>query len=130
MPVPEDPGRLKTIIETDVRSAFGDAFTELEIDVPEPFTDRLPIGTGPATAVPWRLVGRHTGTFQDVRATGFPVEVTGATFLLDAPGGPQFVRFVDWHTLYRQLGLLMVCRRPQTPETADADDADQPVILL
>jgi hypothetical protein len=129
MPVPDDPGDLEEIIEADVRRAFGDAFTDLEVEVPEPFAGRLPIGTGPATAVPWRLVGRHTGTFQDVRATGFPVEVTGATFLLDEPGGLRFVRFVDWHTLYRQLGLLMVCRRPQTLETADADDADQPVIL-
>ena len=129
MPIPENLDDLKGKIEGDVRSAFQDAFTDIEIDVPEPFTDRLPIGTGPATAVPWRLVGRHVDTFHDVRATGFSVEVTGATFLLDEPGGLQFVRFVDWHTLYRQLGLLMVCRRPQTRETADADDADQPVLL-
>ena len=129
MPLPEGTRDLQEIIEADVRNAFGGAFSEIEIDVPEPFKDRLPIGTGPATAVPWRLVGRHTGTFQDVRPTGFPVEVTGATFLLDDPGGIRFVRFVDWHTLYRQLGLLMVCRRPQTPGTADFDDADQPVIL-
>ena len=126
MPIPENLDDLKTTVADDVRGAFNDAFTDIEIDVPEPFTDRLPIGTGPATAVPWRLVGRHVGTFHDVRATGFSVEVTGATFLLDEPGGLQFVRFVDWHTLYRQLGLLMVCRRPQTPETAEADDADRP----
>jgi hypothetical protein len=129
MPLPEGSRDLQKMIEADVRSAFGGAFSEIEIDVPEPFKDRLPIGTGPATAVPWRLVGFHTGTFQDVRATGFPVEFTGATFLLDDPDGVRFVRFVDWHTLYRQLGLLMVCRRPQTPGTAKADDADQPVIL-
>jgi hypothetical protein len=128
MSVPEDPGELREIIEADVRSAFGEAFSGIEIDTPEPFADLLPIGKGDATAIPWRLTGTHTGTFQDVRATGFPIEVTGATFLLDAPGQPTFVRFVDWHTLYRQLGLLMVCRRPQTPDTADADDADQPVI--
>jgi hypothetical protein len=129
MPLPEGSRDLQKMIEADVRSAFGSAFSDVEIDVPEPFKDRLPIGTGPATAVPWRLVGFHTGTFQDVRATGFPVEFTGATFLLDDPDGVRFVRFVDWHTLYRQLGLLMVCRRPQTPATAKADDADQPVIL-
>lgn len=41
--------------------------------------------------------------------------------------GLRFVRFVDWQTFYRQLGLLMVCRRPQTPDTVDADDADRPV---
>ena len=128
MPVPEDPGDLKQIIEDDLVNAFGSAFSDMEIDIPAPFDDLLPIGKGAATAVPWRVTGTHTGTFHDVRATGFPVEVTGATFLLDKAGGPTFVRFVDWHTLYRQLGLLMVCRRPQTPDTAGADDADQPAI--
>jgi hypothetical protein len=127
MPVPDDPAQLEELIGADVMSAFGKAFSNIEIDIPAPLADLLPIGTGDATAVPWRLTGIHTGTFQDVRATGFPIEVTGATFLLDAPGQPKFVRFVDWHTLYRQLGLLMVCRRPQTPGTFDADDADQPV---
>ena len=128
MPVTEDPGELERIIGDDLMSAFGSAFSNIEIDVPPPFNDLLPIGTGGATAVPWRITGTHTGEFHDVRATGFPIEVTGATFLVDTGGGERFIRFVDWHTLYRQLGLLMVCRRPQTPDTAGADDADQPAI--
>jgi hypothetical protein len=128
MTVTEDPEELRRTIEDDVMGAFRDAFSDLEVEVPEPFRDLLPIGTGDATAVPWRVTGTHTGTFHDVRPTGFPIEVTGATFLVATDDEQRFVRFVDWHTLYRQLGLLMVCRRPQTPDTADADDADQPAI--
>jgi hypothetical protein len=128
MTVTDDPGELRQIIEDDLMSAFGSAFSDIEIDIPAPFEDLLPIGSGDASAVPWRITGRHTDTFHDVRPTGFPIEVTGATFLVDSGGDTRFIRIVDWHTLYRQLGLLMVCRRPQTPDTADADDADQPAI--
>ncbi len=129
MPVPDDPDALFELIEADVRSAFGGAFPDGELDIPSPFADLLPIGSGDVTAVPWRWTGTHTGTFHEVRPTGLPVQITGTTFLVDAPGGHQFVRMVDWHTLYRQLGLLMVCRRPQTPGTVDADDADRPEIF-
>ncbi len=127
MPFPDNTDELIAMIEEDVRGAFEDAFRDGAFDIPEPFSDRLPIGGGDATAVPWRWRGHHTGTFHEVRPTGFLVEVTGATFLLDGPDGLRFVRFVDWQTFYRQLGLLMVCRRPQTPDTVDADDADRPV---
>jgi hypothetical protein len=57
------------------------------------------------------------------------VEFAGTTFITESEGGElRFHRIVDWISLYRQLGLMMVCRRPRAEGPGDIDGADVPVV--
>ena len=125
MPVPEDAVRL---VEDDVKAVFGEAFPDGRFLVPQPFRDLVPIGGDDVTVVPWTWQGTHTGDFREVRRTGLPVEFAGTTLITESDEGLRFHRIVDWLTLYRQLGLMMVCRRPRTEGTEDADDSDVAVV--
>jgi SnoaL-like polyketide cyclase len=125
MPVPDDAVQL---VENDVRAVFGEAFPDGRFAVPRPFTELVPIVGNDVAVVPWTWRGTHTGHFREVRRTGLPVEFAGTTLLIESEEGVRFHRIVDWLTLYRQLGLLMVCRRPRTEGTEDADDADVAVV--
>ncbi len=127
MPVSEEAVEL---VEADVRAAFGEAFPDGRFEVPRPFDELLPIGGDDVAVVPWSWRGTHTGDFREVRRTGLPVEFTGTTLITESEDGLRFHRVVDWLTLYRQLGLMMVCRRPRTVETEDADDADVPDVTV
>lgn len=124
MPLPESTDEIIEIIRTDVTDALEGAFPGT-FELVEELAGLLPIGQADATAVPWRWRGRHEDTFLDVRATGYPVDVTGCTILrTDERGDLVFHRLVDWQTLYRQLGLVMVCRRPRDPDIPDPDTID------
>lgn len=130
MPVPDDAVER---VEADVRALFGEAFPDPEspgeeFRVPPPFDQLVPIGGGDVAVVPWSWRGTHTGDFREVRRTGLPVEFSGTTFITESEEGLRFHRIVDWISLYRQLGLMMVCRRPRTEDTEDADDADVAVV--
>jgi SnoaL-like polyketide cyclase len=125
MPIGEEAVRL---VEEDVTAVFGEAFPDGTFDVPRPFEDRVPIVANDVAVVPWTWRGTHTGNFREVRRTGLPVEFAGTTFITESDEGLRFHRVVDWLTLYRQLGLMMVCRRPRTAGTEDADDADVAVV--
>jgi hypothetical protein len=125
MPVFETTDELITEITSDVEDTFGEAFPG-KFDIVEPFGRSLPIGDGDATAVPWVWHGTHTGVFADIRPTGFDVEITGVTLVRREGGQVVYHRIVDWHTLYRQMGFMMVCRRPRTPETDEVDTIDLP----
>lgn len=125
MPVFEDVDKLLEEVAGDVEAALGPAFPG-SFSVVEPFAPLLPIDNGVVTVVPWVWSGRHDGHFFEARATGNPVEVTGVTLVRSDDDDLFFHRIVDWHTLYRQIGFLMVCRRPRSPETEDADLIDIP----
>jgi hypothetical protein len=124
MPVPEDAVER---VEGDVRAVFGEAFPGT-FAVPEPFDGLVPIGGNDVAVVPWTWRGTHTGDFREVRRTGLPVEFAGTTFVTESDEGLRFHRIVDWISLYRQLGLMMVCRRPRPEGTEDVDDADVAVV--
>jgi SnoaL-like polyketide cyclase len=124
MQVREDAVRL---VREDVRAVFGDAFPGT-FGVPQAFDGLVPIVGDGVTVVPWTWRGTHTGDFREVRRTGLPVEFAGTTLLTETDEGVRFHRIVDWLTLYRQLGLMMVCRRPRTEGTEDADDSDVAVV--
>ena len=68
----------------------------------------------------------HIRVFADIRPTGFDVEITGVTMLRREGSNVVYYRIVDWHTLYRQMGFMMVCRRPRSPETEEIDRIDIP----
>jgi hypothetical protein len=121
MPVEEEAVRL---VESDVRAVFGDAFPDGTFEVARPFHDLVPIVDKGVAVVPWTWQGTHTGDFREVRRTGLRVEFAGTTLVTETDQGPRFHRMVDWLTLYRQLGLMMVCRRPRTEATEDVDDSD------
>jgi hypothetical protein len=125
MPVPED---VVDLVEADVRALFGEAFSEVRFEIPEPFEELVPIGSEEVAVVPWFWRGTHTGDFREVRRTGLPVEFAGTTIVTESGEGLLFHRIVDWLSLYRQLGLMMVCRRPRTVETEDVDDSDVAVV--
>jgi hypothetical protein len=124
MPVPEDAVER---VEADVRAVFGVAFPGT-FAVPEPFARLVPIGSNDVVVVPWTWQGTHTENFREVRRTGLRVEFAGTTFITESEGELRFHRIVDWISLYRQLGLTMVCRRPRTEGTEDIDDADVAVM--
>lgn len=125
MPIFETTDELVDEVRTDVEAAFSDAFPG-KFEIAAPFGAALPIGDDDVTVVPWVWSGTHTGVFADIRPTGYDVEVTGVT-LLRREGDDLFHhRIVDWHTLYRQMGFLMVCRRPRSPETEEVDSIDIP----
>jgi hypothetical protein len=115
------------LVEEDVKAVFGEAFPG-RFGVPQPFGELVPIVGNGVTVVPWTWRGTHTGDFREVRRTGLPVEFAGTTLLTETDGGVRFHRIVDWLTLYRQLGLMMVCRRPRTESTEDVDDSDVAVL--
>lgn len=121
MPVPENAVEL---VQEDVESVFREVFPDGTFEVARPFDELMPIGSDDVAVVPWYWRGTHTGDFREVRRTGLPVEFAGTTFLTGSDEDLRFHRIVDWHSLYRQLGLMMVCRRPRTAETEEADDAD------
>jgi predicted ester cyclase len=123
MTVPKEAVRL---VEKDVRAVFSDAFPDGSFDVPQPFADLVPIVGNGVAVVPWIWRGTHTGDFREVRRTGLSVQFAGTTLITESDEGLRFHRVVDWLTLYRQLGLMMVCRRPRTEGTEAADDADVP----
>ena len=101
---------------------------DVDFDVPEAFREAPPTSANGAAAVPWRWRGQHVGTFGEIAPTGGVVDVSGVTLVLD--DGSQLIRVVDWLTLYRQMGMMMVCRRPrhshaddpQREETFDTTD--------
>lgn len=122
MPLPEDP---VAAVKSDVESVFAEAFPDGEFEVPRPFNELAPIGGADAVVVPWLWRGTQTGDFREVRRTGLRVEFAGTTIVTETEEeGVLFHRIVDWLTMYRQLGLLMVCRRPRTAETDEIDDSD------
>jgi hypothetical protein len=123
MPVPETFDELFELIRDDVASALAEPFPG-DLDIPGELRELLPIGTGRSTAVPWVWRGSHQGVFHDVRPTAQGVEIAGITILRDDGDELRYHRVVDWQTLYRQLGLLMVCRRPRDPNVDDVDDVD------
>jgi hypothetical protein len=125
MSVIRSDGSLRDEVEQDVTQAFATAFPGT-FDIVEPFKHMPAIETDHVTVVPWVWNGVHEGTFFDARATGNPVEITGVTMVTDQDGKATFHRIVDWHTLYRQIGFLMVCRRPRSPDTESADLIDIP----
>lgn len=125
MPVPENAAEL---VQADVESVFREGFPDGTFQVAEPFAEMRPIATADVAVVPWFWSGTHTGDFREVRRTGLPVEFAGTTFVTDSGEGLLFHRVVDWLSLYRQLGLMMVCRRPRTEGTEDADFADRPEV--
>lgn len=125
MPVPDDAVEL---VQADVEAVFREAFPDGRFEVAEPFAEMEPILTADVAVVPWFWTGTHTGHFREVRRTGLPVEIAGTTFITDSEEGLRFHRMVDWLSLYRQLGLMMVCRRPRTEGTEEADDADVPQV--
>jgi hypothetical protein len=125
MPVYEDVEKLLEDIGSDVHDALNEAFPG-SFDIVEPFADVLPIGERDVTAVPWVWRGVHSGDFYEARRTGNPVEVTGVTLVRLDDGELIYHRIVDWQTLYRQIGFLMVCRRPRTPDTNEVDTIDIP----
>jgi hypothetical protein len=124
MPVPDD---VVELVEADVRAVFGEAF-DGTFEVPPPFEELVPIGGGDVAVVPWFWRGTHTGDFREIRRTGLPVEFAGTTIVTESGEELLFHRIVDWLALYRQLGLMMVCRRPRTVETEDVDDSDVAVV--
>lgn len=124
MPLPESLDEIVAIVADDVAGALGAAFPG-ELSLVEDLADVLPIGSTDVTAVPWTWRGRHLGPPPDVRATGNPVEIVGVTILRDRDGELVFHRIVDWQALYRQLGLVMVCRRPRDPDAEDVDTIDR-----
>jgi hypothetical protein len=110
VPVPEDPDRLRSVVEDDVRAVLEGPFPG-ELTIPEPFADALPIGGGDVTAVPWRWTGVHEGEFLGLRRTGRPVDVTGVTLLRAEGDALVFHRIVDWADLYAQIGDAVGGRR-------------------
>jgi hypothetical protein len=81
--------------------------------------------TGEFTFVRWRWRGRHTGTvprfdgeapeagrrpFVMARGTGNRVTVEGLTVLEDREDGIYPRRFVDWLSVYSQMGIISVGR--------------------
>jgi hypothetical protein len=110
MPVPDDPDRLRAAVEDDVRAVLQGPFPG-EFEIPEPFTDALPIGGREVTAVPWRWTGVHEGEFLGLRRTGLPVDVTGVTLLRAEGDQLVFHRVVDWAALYGQIGVAVGGRR-------------------
>ncbi len=127
MPVFEAVDKLLEEVGSDVRDALGPAFPG-EFDLVAPFGDFLPIEDDDAnvTVVPWIWRGRHEGPFFEARPTGNLVEVTGVTMVTRKGDDFVYHRIVDWQTLYRQIGFLMVCRRPRSPETEEFDTIDIP----
>jgi hypothetical protein len=127
MPVFESVPKLLEEVESDVRDALGQAFPG-RFDLVAPFGDFLPIEDANAnvTVVPWIWRGRHEETFFEARPTGNLVEVTGVTMVTQKGSEILYHRIVDWQTLYRQIGFLMVCRRPRSPETEEFDTIDIP----
>lgn len=125
MPVPEDAVE---VVQADVEALFNESFPGVGFTVPPPFDRLAPIGAGDVAVVPWFWEGTHTGDFREVRRTGLPVEFAGTTILTESEEGLRFHRIVDWLSLYRQLGLLMVCRRPRTAATEEIDDSDVAVV--
>ena len=125
MPVPENAVEL---VEADVRAVFGEAFSGGTFEIRPPFDELVPIGGSDVAVVPWFWQGIHTGHFREIRRTGLPVEFAGTTFITESEEELRFHRIVDWLSLYRQLGLMMVCRRPRTEDTEDADDSDVAVL--
>ena len=124
MPVHEDVEELVEDIRTDVDAVFRDAFPG-SFEIVEEFRNLLPIGEGDVTAVPWKWQGVHAGVFYEARPTGNSVEFTGVTLVrLDENHERVYHRIVDWQTLYRQIGFLMVCRRPRSPGTEEFDIID------
>lgn len=131
MPIFDSLDELQAQIEADVSAVFADAFPHDEsgdgFSVPEELAGVAPMQTDDASVFPWRWRGLHRGPFFEVRPTGHRVDVVGVTIVTKGgEDGLNFHRIVDWLTLYRQLGLMMVCRRPQSPETFAFDDIDQP----
>jgi hypothetical protein len=131
MPIPDDPDALRELIAADVASVFQAAFEPTEANdgfsVPEELDRVAPIRGDGATVMPWRWTGLHSGPFFEVRPTGNRVDIVGVTVVTEDGNDVRFHRIVDWLTMYRQLGLMMVCRRPQSPETFEFDDIDQPL---
>ena len=125
MPVFSDVNKLLEEVSSDVEAALGPAFPGT-FSVAAPFAPLLPIENDTVTVVPWVWQGRHDGQFFEARATGLPVEVSGITMVRIDDRELFFHRIVDWHTLYRQIGFLMVCRRPRSPDTENADRIDIP----
>lgn len=124
MAFPENQDAAVELVVADVETAFGDAFPGGGFEIAESLG---PVGDGSGTVVvPWVWTGTHLGPFQDIQPTGFAVRIVGTTFLrADDRGEPLHHRIVDWLTLYRQLGMSMVCRRPQTRDTRTADIGDR-----
>lgn len=120
MPVPDDPDRLRAVVEDDVRGVLARPFPG-ELDVPAPFADALPIGIGDVTAVPWRWRGVHEAEFLGLRRTGLPVDVTGVTLLRAEGDDVVFHRVVDWAALFAQIGVAVGTRRMVVPAERDPD---------
>lgn len=134
MSIIENPDALLRFVQDDVTKFFATAIAPRDgvqddgFDVPEAFREAPPTSANGAAAVPWRWRGQHVGTFGEIAPTGGVVDVSGVTLVLD--DGSQLIRIVDWLTLYRQMGMMMVCRRPrhshaddpQREETFDTTD--------
>jgi hypothetical protein len=140
--MPSDAAReVARQVREDVARRLGPFFVEDEDDdVPSGFTTTSTFGddgvvegaseTGSAfTFVRWQWRGRHEGSIptQDgpdlVGPTGNPVLVEGLTVVEARDDGEFRARwFVDWLSVYAQLGLVMA-GRPTRMENIEVRDA-------
>ena len=113
-----DSDEVKQLVREDVLDGLArrrdddepDGFDRQELEVGFGFLDGrrdgLPVLAGDVAGVAaWKTKATHDARFQGIPPTGHPVEITGCTYVLTDENPPQFVRFVDWASVFAQLGV-------------------------
>lgn len=113
-----DSDEVKRLVREDVLEGLArrrdddqpDGFDRDELERGFRFLDRgrggLPVLVGDVAGVAaWRTEATHDERFQGIPPTGHEVEITGCTYVLTGEDPMQFVRFVDWASVFAQLGV-------------------------
>lgn len=96
----------------DAVEGLGEWFTPIggdPIDAWRVRTDvvaRGPLTNGSVEVVAWRYRADADPDVWGVAAEHGPIEIDGVTYVdQDAADGPNFVRYIDWHGIFTQLGV-------------------------
>jgi hypothetical protein len=76
-------------------------------------------------AVVWSYTGRNTEPFLGHAPTGRTIRVDGVTIVSTDGGEPAFHRIIDWHSVFRQMGVAGG-GRPVTALPKDFDHDPDP----
>ncbi|MEM8621027.1 MAG: hypothetical protein AAGF73_15015 [Actinomycetota bacterium] len=71
------------------------------------------ITNGRSTAYAWQVTARPKPKYWGV--LNEPVVINGTTFVVAGDGAPQFARYIDWHSIFVDLGVAGAARVVNDP---------------
>lgn len=122
MPLFESVDEALLAVAEDLAEGFGSIFREVEPLRPAGVFAEQSVGASLVSVLAWEWPVHHVGSIQGTPATLRDVTLRGVTVIDELSGERLFSRYIDWLSLYAELGALAIARPPVEDRKAIEDN--------